>query len=84
MVTPMEANLKKLAASDSYLVEPTMYRQLIGSLMYLVNTRPDISFVVSTLSQFMIEPRYEHWAATKHALRYLKGTVGYGLRCLRR
>ena len=80
MVTPMDANLKKLASSDSQLVDPTMYRQLIGSLMYLVNTRPDICFAVSTLSQFMVEPRHEHWIAAKHVLRYLKGTVEYGLR----
>jgi hypothetical protein len=57
-----------------------MYRQLIGSLMYLVNTRPYIFFAVSTLSQFMVEPRHFHWVATKHVLRYLHGTVGYGLR----
>lgn len=48
MVTPMEVNLKKLHddAATSDLVEPTMYRQLIGSLMYLVNTRPDICYAV--------------------------------------
>jgi hypothetical protein len=82
MATPMETNLKKLSdsASDSDLVDPTMYRQLIGSLMYLVNTRPDIFFAVSTLSQFMVEPRHYHWVAAKHVLRYLHGTVGYGLR----
>jgi hypothetical protein len=57
-----------------------MYRQLIGSLMYLVNTRPDICFAVSTLSQYMVEPRHVHWIAAKHVLRYLHGTVGYGLR----
>ena len=50
MSTPMTLNLKKLCSDDSNLVDPTMYRQLIGSLMYLVNTRPDICFVVSTLS----------------------------------
>lgn len=76
MVTPMEANLKKLAGLDPDLVDPAMYKQLIGSLMYLVNTRPDICFVVSTLSQFMIEPRREHWVATKHILGYLKGAIG--------
>jgi hypothetical protein len=48
--------------------------------MYLVNTRPNIFFAVSTLSQFMVEPRHFHWVATKHVLRYLRGTVGYGLR----
>jgi hypothetical protein len=57
-----------------------MYRQLIGSLMYLVNTRPDICFVVNTLNQHMVEPRQVHWMAAKHMLRYLHGTVGYGLR----
>jgi hypothetical protein len=52
MTTPMMTNLKKLSdsTSDSVFVDPTMYRQLIGSLMYLVNARPDIFFVVSTLS----------------------------------
>ena len=80
MSTPMTTNLKKLCSDDSDLVDPTMYRQLIGSLMYLVNTRPDICFVVSTLSQYMCEPRQTHWVAAKHVLRYLRGTVGYGLR----
>lgn len=57
MSNPMTTNFKKLDASESELVDPTLYRQLIGSLMYLVNTRPDISFVVNTLSQYMVEPR---------------------------
>jgi hypothetical protein len=82
MATPMMTNLKKLSDStlDSYLVDPTKYRKLIGSLMYLANTRPDICFAVSTLSQFMVEPRHFHWVARKHVLRYLRGTVGYSLR----
>jgi hypothetical protein len=57
-----------------------MYKQLIGSLMYPVNTRPNICFAVNTLSQHMVEPRHVHWMVTKHMLRYLRGTVGYGLR----
>jgi hypothetical protein len=48
--------------------------------MYLVNTRPDICYAVSVLSQFMSQPIQTHWIATKHVLRYLRGTVGYGLR----
>jgi hypothetical protein len=48
--------------------------------MYLVNTRPDICYAVSALSQFMSQPRQIHWVATKHVLRYLRGTIGYGLR----
>eukprot|EP00253_Pinus_taeda_P007370 PITA_07370 len=69
MSTPMITNWKKLHASDSQLVDPTLYRQLIGSLMYLVNTRPDICFAVNTMSQFMCEPRKVHWVAAKHILR---------------
>eukprot|EP00253_Pinus_taeda_P003947 PITA_03947 len=66
MSTPMITNWKKLHASDSELVDSTLYRQLIGSLMYLVNTRPDICFAVNTMSQFMCEPRKVHWVAAKH------------------
>ena len=82
IATSMDANLNKLRdyASDSNLIDPTMYRQLIGSLMYLTNTRPAICFVVNALSRFMCEPRQTHWIATKHVLRYLRGTLGYGLR----
>lgn len=48
--------------------------------MYLTDTRPDICFVVNTLRQYMVEPRRVHWIAAKHVLRYLKGTIDYGLR----
>jgi hypothetical protein len=82
MATPMVTNLKKLSvsSSDSDEIDPTLYRQLIGSLMYLVNTRPDICYAVSALSQFMSQPRQTHWIVAKHVLRYLRGTVGHGLR----
>ena len=65
MATPMDANLKKLRefASDSDLIDPTMYRQLIGSLMYLTNTRLDICFAMNTLSQFMSDMRQIHLAS---------------------
>ena len=79
MATPMITNWKNIDASEDKDVDPTLYRQLIGSLMYLVNTRPDICYVVNTLSQFMVEPKRAHWAAAKHVLRYIQGTVDYGL-----
>jgi hypothetical protein len=82
MAMPMVTNLKKVITSDSKLVDPKIYRQSIGSLMYLVNTRPDICFAMNILSQFMVEPRQVHWIAAKHVLRYLKGTVEYELRYL--
>jgi hypothetical protein len=84
MSTPMVTNWKKLDASRSEGVDPALYRQLIGSLMYLVNTRLDICFVVNTLSQCMVEPRSLHWVSTKHVLRYLRGMVEYGLSYIQR
>jgi hypothetical protein len=61
-------------------VDATLYRKMIGSLMYLMNTRPDICFVVNTLSQYMVDPRRVHLIAVKHVMRYLKGTMDYGLK----
>jgi hypothetical protein len=52
---------------------------MIGSLMYLTNTRPDICFVVNTLSQFLVEPICVHLVVAKHVMRYLKGMLDYGL-----
>jgi hypothetical protein len=72
IATPMVMNLKKLfvSSSDSDEIDPTPYRQLIGSLMYLVNTRPDICYAVSALSQFMSQLRQIQWIVVKHVLRY--------------
>jgi hypothetical protein len=47
--------------------------------MYLTNTKPDICFVVNTLSQFLVEPIRFHQVSTKHVMRYLKGTLDCGL-----
>jgi len=47
--------------------------------MYLVNARPNICYVINTLNQFMVEPKRAHWAAAKHVLRYIRGTVKHGL-----
>jgi hypothetical protein len=80
MPTPMVTNLMLLNDTSSETMDATMYRQMIGSLMYLTNTRLDICFVVNTLSQYMVEPRGVHLIAAKHVMRYLKGTIDYGLR----
>ena len=60
MLTPMITNWKKLHASEGELVDPTLYCQLIGSLMYLINSRLDLCFAVNTLSQYMVELRRVH------------------------
>ena len=80
MTIPMASNLKLLSDASSNSVNAMMYRQMIGSLMYLTNTRPYIFFGVNTLSQFMADPRHVHLIAAKNILRYLKGTVNYGLK----
>ena len=80
MSTPMTTNLKLFGDTTSRTIDATIYRQMIGSLMYLTNTSPDICFVVNTLSQYMVDPRQVHLISAKHVLRYLKGTIDYGLR----
>lgn len=77
--TPMEPRLKLLKDSDSPQVDATKYRSLIGSLRYLMNTRPDLAFSVGYLSRFMQDPRQEHLVAMKRVLRYIAGTVNHGL-----
>ncbi|KAJ8631789.1 hypothetical protein MRB53_025112 [Persea americana] len=60
-------------------VDSTNYKQIVGNLMYLTNTRPDIMFVVSLLSRFMARPTELHSQAAKRVLRYVKGTLDFGV-----
>jgi hypothetical protein len=78
MATPMMKNLKKLSdlTSDLYLVDSSMKKESIGSLVYLVNTGLDSFFAVRTLSQLMVELTQLHWVASKNMLRYLHGMAG--------
>ena len=70
ITTPMASNLKLLCDdASSKSVDATMYSQMIGSLMCLTNTRPDICFVVNTLSQFLTNLRHVHLVVAKHVLR---------------
>ena len=80
MTTPMKSNLNLLSVATPKTFDATMYHQMIGSLMYLMNTGPDIFFVVNTLIQFLTNPIHVHLIAVKRILRYLKGTVDYGLK----
>jgi hypothetical protein len=78
--TLMVANLKLLCDTTSETVDATIYRKMIGLLMYLMNTRQDICFAVNTLSQYMVEPRHLHLIVEKHVMMYLKSTIDYGLK----
>ena len=75
MTTPITTSLKLLNDDASEEVDATLYRQIIGSLMYLTNTRPDICFVVNTLSQYMVNPKDIHLIGEKHVIRYLEGKM---------
>ena len=77
--TPLPGNWRKEDATLIEVVEATVYRQLVGFLMYLVNTRSDICYAVNQLSQAMVKPKKLLWKAGKHVLRYLRGTSEYGL-----
>ncbi|XP_071688769.1 uncharacterized mitochondrial protein AtMg00810-like [Rutidosis leptorrhynchoides] len=76
---PMEAKLKLTKDEDGVDVNATDYRRLIGSLSYLVNTRPDISYSVGVISRFMESLKVSHLNALKQIVRYIKGTTDYGL-----
>ena len=75
ITTPMTTNTKLLCDTSSEIVDATLYRQIIGSLMYLRKIRLGICFTMNTLSQYMVEPRHVHMITTKHVMRYLKGTI---------
>ncbi|XP_059671154.1 uncharacterized mitochondrial protein AtMg00810-like [Cornus florida] len=77
--TPMDPNLKLSVESGELLPDPSVYQRLVGRLIYLTNTRPDLTFAVSVISQFMHAPRSAHMDAVYHILRYLKSCPGLGL-----
>ena len=76
---PMEPNVKFSKDQGAPLADPTVYRRLIGRLLYLTITRPDISFAVQVLSQFMADPRIPHFDAATRVLRYIKSSPAQGL-----
>ena len=79
MTTLIRKNMKLLNNDTLEVVDATLYRQIIGSLMYLTYTRPDICFVVNNPSQYMVNPKHIHLVGAKHVMRYLKGNLDYGL-----
>lgn len=79
VTTPMATHPKLTLASGTTMLDPTEYRKVVGSLQYLSLTRPDISYAVNRLSQFMHQPTSEHWLAVKRLLRYLAGTASHGI-----
>ncbi|XP_060959079.1 uncharacterized mitochondrial protein AtMg00810-like [Cannabis sativa] len=77
--TPMDPKTKLDDIAGTTLDDPSAYRQLIGCLLYLTLSRPDITYAVNTLSQFMSSPRTPHMQVVHHLLRDLKRCPGQGL-----
>lgn len=76
---PIEQNHKLGLASGHALSDPDAYRRLVGRLIYLAVTRPDLAYSVHILSQFMQDPQTEHWDTALRVVQYLKGTPGQGI-----
>nr|KYP75712.1 hypothetical protein KK1_019909 [Cajanus cajan] len=77
--TPMNYSTRLHANSGTLLSDPSSYRRLIGRLIYLTITRPDITHAVQHLSQFMAHPTTAHSQAAFHILHDLKGSPGFGI-----
>lgn len=87
--TPMEQNLKLINSEyeqklyikfeDVPLEGRSIYQRLVGKLLYLTITRPDTSYVVQSLSQFMHAPKRSHYEASLHVVKYIKSQPGHGL-----
>ena len=77
--TPIEVNHRLGADETEALVDQGSNQRLVGKLIYLTHTRPDIAYTVGVLSQFMHAPRVSHMHAAHRVLRFLKGTAGRGL-----
>ena len=77
--TLMETGVKLSTNDEEKPVDGTLFRQLVGSLIYLTTTRLDITFAVGVISKYMTSPKQNHWKAAKRILRYLRGTLQFGL-----
>ena len=77
--TPVELNAHLTPIGGKPLSNPSFYRRLVSSLVYLTVTHPDISYDVYQVSQYLSTPRPTHYAAVLHILRYLKGILFHGL-----
>ena len=77
--TPIEQNHTLAKEEGEFNPEPSKYRRLVGRLVYLAITRPDLCYAVHLLAQFLGQPRQCHWEAVVRLVRYLKGTSGQGL-----
>ena len=77
--TPMDPNYKLGEAKEEPVVDKRMYQRLVGRLIYLAHTRPDIAYSESVINQFMHDPREPHLQVAYKVLHYLKGNPRKGI-----
>ncbi|XP_040869839.1 secreted RxLR effector protein 161-like [Glycine max] len=79
VIPPTETRIKLQIDGDEKEVDPTLYKQIVSSLRYLCNTRPDIAYCVGLIRRFMEKPKTPHFLAAKRILRYVKRTLDLGI-----
>jgi hypothetical protein len=78
-LNPFLLGVKLEDGGETPLVDITLYRQLVGRFLYLTHSIPDLSYVVGVVSRFTQEPHELHWKDIKHILRYVQGTIIFGI-----
>ena len=76
---PIEPKAQLHKDTEGAPIDATEYRSIVGCLRYLLNTRPDLSYVVGMASRYMERPTTMHYKVVKQILRYLRGTIHFGL-----
>ncbi|KAI5313376.1 hypothetical protein L3X38_042550 [Prunus dulcis] len=77
--TPCKPHNQILTDCGEQLSDPTMFRSVVGALQYLTFTRPDLAYAVNTVCQYMNNPTDVHWLLVKRILRYVQGTLSFGI-----
>jgi len=77
--TPMQTNLHLQRDASSAMHDPSLFRSVVSALQYVLITRPELSYVVNKVWQYMHSPQDHHWKAVKRILRYLTSTRTHGL-----
>ena len=77
--SPFQSGVNLSLTCTSPQVDATLYHQLVGSLLYLTHSHPNISFVVGLVAWYMQHPHESHWKIAKRIFRYIHGTVQFGI-----
>ena len=79
--SPFQSGVKISTTCTSPKVDATLYRQLVGSLLYLTHSRLDVSFAVGRVSRYMQTPHESHWKVAKRILQYIRGRIQFWIHC---